>query len=75
MEDDLRVILDHTGDRLTAVERQMGKIHRTLLWIQIFSVLRVLIIAIPIILALIYLPAFLADFGGQMDALAPLFGL
>lgn len=75
MENDIREVLDHLADRLTAVERQMSKIHRAVVWIQVLSVLRVLIIAIPLVLALIYLPAFLADFGKQADALAPLFGI
>ncbi|MEK7139678.1 MAG: hypothetical protein AAB817_03200 [Patescibacteria group bacterium] len=75
MEEDVRVVLDHTADRLTAVERQMHKIHQTLVWIQVLSVLRIMLIAIPIILAIIYLPAFLADFRGQLDSFRPLFGL
>lgn len=75
MDPDIQSVLDHTADRLTAVERQMGKIHQTLFWIQILSVIRILIIAIPIILALIYLPAFLEDFQGQLDTWLPLFGV
>jgi len=61
MNDDLKKLLEENLAKNETVYQEMKKIKRYLLITQILSLVKILIIVVPIILAVIYLPPFLND--------------
>lgn len=56
-------------ERFEQVFKELKKIHRQIFWLNFFAVLKFLLIVVPIILAVIYLPPFLQPYFATIDKL------
>ena len=65
MDEEIKKLLAENLAKSEEMYELMRKLKRYLLVAQIFSVLKLLLIVVPIILAIIYLPPFLGDALGQ----------
>jgi hypothetical protein len=55
----LQTLLEQNLARITELERQVEKIHTYIKWQRVFLVFKILIIVVPLVLGIIYLPPIL----------------
>lgn len=68
---DLKTLLEENLKLSKSIFRSTEKIKKMLRWAQVMGIVRLLIILIPIILALLYIPPFLQNIG---DAFGKFYG-
>jgi len=71
MDEEFKKLLAENLARSQEVYEVSRQLKRYLFWGQILATIRLVIIVIPIILAIIYLPPFLRDVFGQYQDLFP----
>lgn len=64
-EDDLRKLLEKNLELSEEMHKMLKKISKYIFWQQVFNILKLLIIVVPIILGIIYLPPLLGDLISQ----------
>ncbi|MFA6534058.1 MAG: hypothetical protein WCT37_02685 [Patescibacteria group bacterium] len=69
MDDDLKKLLAENLRKTEEIYQITQKLKNYLFWGQIISVLRLLLIVVPVILAIIYLPPFISDLLKQYQGL------
>ena len=57
--DEIKKLLEQNLEYNKAIYEMAQKTRRHLLWMKVFAILRVLIIVVPIVLAIIYLPPYI----------------
>ncbi|OGF41604.1 hypothetical protein A2477_01450 [Candidatus Falkowbacteria bacterium RIFOXYC2_FULL_47_12] len=65
----LQTLLEQNLERTAALEKQTGKIYSYIKWQSFFFVLKVIIIVVPVVLGIIYLPPLLQQIFAPYEAL------
>lgn len=69
MDEETKILLEKNLKMTEEMYVIVKKINRTLIWQQIFSFLKILIIIVPIVLGMIYLPPLLKDVFNQYQSI------
>ena len=70
--DEIKRLLEENSQRSAKIEIRLRKIENYLKWQKIWTILKIVIISIPIILSLIYLPPLFREaFHGYQELLGP----
>jgi len=69
MDEDIKSLLEKNLKMTEEIHAMVKSMKSYIFWQRIFSVLKLLLIIIPIVLALIYLPPFLEEIFAQYESL------
>ena len=69
MDEEIKKLLEKNLELNTEIHEMVKSIKNYVVWARIFSILKILIILVPIILGIIYLPALLGNAFGQYKEL------
>lgn len=75
MDEDLKKLLEQNLKKNDEIYELMKKLKTYFVFSQIFGVLRLFLIIVPIVLAIIYLPPFFHDFYSQLQKANPAMNL
>ena len=69
MDEEIKALLKKNLELTEEINKKMEKVNRFIVWQKVFSLLKILIFVVPVILGLIYLPPLLKDVFSQYQEL------
>jgi len=72
-EIDINKKIEQQGELLQKLVEQQTKTQKALSWLKVIGIIRIVVIVLPIILSIIYLPSFIRNIVGEYKNVLPNF--